>query len=198
MEDLGFLPSVRDYLAQESYSHSFCENYMVPLLSALWRTNAAKCLSSFPIKPLVRFLDDHGILSASGWKPKWHKIQGGTEELIKAMTGTVPAHRLHLRTRVVNVESAGTKGAFRLRASDGQSHSFDHIIFAVDGEEVLNICGSLLDVQETDIISELRTSKTVGVLHSDPSVSGYVRAISHHWLLHYLTFRRYLSFYTIY
>ncbi|GAD94493.1 hypothetical protein ANI_1_976184 [Paecilomyces variotii No. 5] len=170
VEDLGFLPSVRDYLAEESYSHSFCENYLVPLLSTLWKTNAAKCLPSFPVKSLVRFLHDHGILSTSGQTPEWYKIQGGAQELIKAMTREVPAHRIHLRARVVNIERGSTKGAFSLCTSDGQSHSFDHIIFAVDGEEVLDICGSLLDVQEADIISELRTSKTVGVLHSDPSL----------------------------
>ncbi|KAJ9214585.1 hypothetical protein DTO166G4_3818 [Paecilomyces variotii] len=170
VEDLGFLPSVRDYLAKEGYSHSFCESYLVPLLSELWRTNSAKCLSSLPIKPLIRFLHDHGILSTSGRTPEWQTIQGGAEKLIKAMTRTIPTDRLHLKARVANVEPADMTAGYTLHTSDSQSSDFDHIIYAIDGEEILKICGSLLDVQEINIISELRTSKTVGVLHSDTSL----------------------------
>lgn len=174
VEDLGFLPSVQDYLEKEGYSHSFCDSYLVPLLSALWRTNAAKCLSSFPVKSLVRFMYDHEILSTPWQKAGWRTIQGGMEEFIKAMSKTFPADKLHLRTRVVNVEPADMDADFTLRTNNDELYDFDHIIFAVDGEEVLKICSPLLDVQETNIISGLRTSKTVGVLHSDASVSDYV------------------------
>lgn len=84
---------------------------------------------------------------------------------------------------------------YTLHTSDSQSSDFDHIIYAIDGEEILKICGSLLDVQEINIISELRTSKTVGVLHSDTSVSDCVLKFAPLRALSLAIFRRLANIY---
>ncbi|KAL2003639.1 hypothetical protein VTN02DRAFT_3023 [Thermoascus thermophilus] len=166
----GYPQSVRDYLSKKEYSDSFYEDYLVPLLSVLWRrTDVARSLSNFPIKALVRFMYDHQLLSVSRTVPRWRVVKGGASQLIQTLSKDFSAEKVHLKTRVVHVQQPGKNGAFILHTADGQSHPFDHIILAVHAEEILKIMHSALDSKERYVLRGLRTSKTVAVLHSDSS-----------------------------
>lgn len=67
--------------------------------------------------------------------------------------------------------SANHKGRFALTTSDNNTEYFDHIIFAVDSQEILDILRPIINADEQDVLQALGTSTHVGVLHSDPSVS---------------------------
>jgi len=168
--------SVRDYLSREKYSDNFYDDYLVPLLSVLWRkTEVAKSLSNFPVKALVRFMYDHQLLGMPRSAQRWRTVRGGASHFIQTLSKEFPSEKIHLKSRVAEVQQPGKNEAFIIRTADGQSHHFDHIVFAVNSEEVLKIMHSIVDAKERNILREFRTSKTVAVLHSDSSVSGQLQ-----------------------
>jgi predicted NAD/FAD-binding protein len=52
----GSTENIGDYLNREGYSEAFRDDYLLPLIGALWSTNPAKSPLDFPAKSLVRFL----------------------------------------------------------------------------------------------------------------------------------------------
>ncbi|GMG08036.1 unnamed protein product [Aspergillus oryzae] len=77
---------------------------------------------------------------------------------------------VHLNTSVREIVRMGKK-QYSLFTADGRELHFDHIIFAVDNDEILKVLGSNIDTKETEIIQGLKTTNNIAVLHSDPFVS---------------------------
>ncbi|THC94402.1 hypothetical protein EYZ11_006131 [Aspergillus tanneri] len=91
----------------------------------------------------------------------------GVNNFIEAMTRNFPLERVHLNTNIREIQLSG-KGQYSLITSDGQQLYFDHIVFAVDGQEILRLWHpKLLSVEEKEIIEHLKTTKNIAVLHSD-------------------------------
>ncbi|GAB1192295.1 hypothetical protein APSETT444_001484 [Aspergillus pseudonomiae] len=80
------------------------------------------------------------------------------------------SENVHLNTRVREITRVD-KRQYSLFTADGRESHFDHIIFAVDNDEILKILGSNIDTDETEIIEGLKTTNNIAVLHSDPFVS---------------------------
>ncbi|KAL2821925.1 hypothetical protein BJX63DRAFT_417730 [Aspergillus granulosus] len=157
-----------NYLAEKGYSNSFRDRYLTPLLSMLWRTNAGRYLSHIPIKALARSLNDHQLLSTCEAIPRWRRIGPGVRYLIEAMIRHLPRDKLHLQTKVHEV-TRRSKSQYDLVTSGGkQSHfeKFDHIIFTVDGSEILELLGPTVDSEERDILRSLNVTRNIAILHS--------------------------------
>jgi predicted NAD/FAD-binding protein len=150
----------------------------------LWRTNAGRYLPHIPIKALARSLNDHQILSTCETVPKWRRIDPGVRYLIEAMIKHLPHEKLHLRTKVQEVIRR-PKAQYDLVTSGGkQSHfeDFDHIIFTVDGPEILQLLGSKVNAEERDILRGLGVARNIAILHSDKPVSSPLSLQSVQWL----------------
>jgi predicted NAD/FAD-binding protein len=161
--------STHEYLLKEGYSNSLCDKYLAPLLSTLWGTNVGKLLPQFPAEALVRCLRDHKLFRTQRTTPDFRRINAGTSHLIQSMASSFPFEKVHLNTRVREIVRLGKK-EYAISTDGGELH-FDHIVFAVDNDEVLNILGSNIDAEQKEIIQGLRTTKNIAVLHSDPLVS---------------------------
>jgi predicted NAD/FAD-binding protein len=48
--------TIGEYLENEGYSDAFRDDYLIPLIAALWSTSPGKSLLDFPAAQLVRFL----------------------------------------------------------------------------------------------------------------------------------------------
>ncbi|PYI02216.1 FAD/NAD(P)-binding domain-containing protein [Aspergillus sclerotiicarbonarius CBS 121057] len=160
------LLSTHEYLSGEGYSNTFLENYLAPLLSMLWSTNAGRFMSRLPAKALVRCLYDHQLLKPHQTSPNWRCIRPGASQLVQTMSTNFPGSKVHLKTKVLEVVQCGKK--YGILTSDGQEMFFNHIIFAVDGQETIKILGSHISAQEKEIIQNLGSTRNISVLHSDP------------------------------
>ena len=72
-----------DYLADQSYSRGFIEDYLLPMGSAIWSTDPESMLS-FPARYFVRFLHNHGMLSVDD-RPQWRAIRGGSARYVEKL-----------------------------------------------------------------------------------------------------------------
>ncbi|KAJ0426414.1 hypothetical protein BJY00DRAFT_84999 [Aspergillus carlsbadensis] len=184
--DLASAQDLADiYLAGKGYSNNFRDRYLTPLLSMLWRTNAGRYLSHIPIKALTQSLNDHQILSTCETVPRWRRIDPGVRYLIEAMIKHLPRENLHLRTKVQEV-IRHSRGKFDLVISGGkQSHfdDFDHIIFTVDGREILQLLGSRVDAEERDIVRSLGVARNIAILHSDKPSTKHNAIPGHNYIM---------------
>ncbi|KAL3479867.1 hypothetical protein BJX99DRAFT_221353 [Aspergillus californicus] len=159
------------YLSDNGYSEHFRDNYLIPLLSMLWRTNAGKFISRLPVKALARSLSDHQLLSAYETMPKWRRIDTGVGYLIEAMIKQLPYENLHLQTRVAEVTRL-SKSRYSIVTSDNKLSQFDYVILAVDGPEIIRLLGPTVNTDERDILQGLGVSRNIAVIHSDyPSIT---------------------------
>ncbi|KAE8144934.1 FAD/NAD(P)-binding domain-containing protein [Aspergillus avenaceus] len=159
--------STHEYFSNEGHSEGLCDKYLAPLVSALWGTNAGRVLPEFPVKALINSLSQHKLLSTRRNLVDFRRISDGTTQLIQSMTSNFPPSQVHLETRVRSISHRGKK-QYGLVTADGREMSFDHVVFAIDSDEILKLLGCSIDSEEKKTIQNLRTTKNIAVLHSDP------------------------------
>lgn len=138
--------TIGQYLDQEGYSQAFRDDYLIPMTAAVWSTSPDKCSLEFPAQTLIRFMWNHHLLSTIAARPLWLTISGGSQRYIDAVVEGFPADRLHLHTscEVANVlrpsrKNEGGVTVSWINAVSGriEGDSFDHVILACHGDEVL-------------------------------------------------------------
>ena len=72
--------TIGQYLEQSNYSDLFRENYLLPMISAIWSMGLERCLD-FPLAFFVRFFENHGLLDITN-RPQWYTIRGGSSSYI--------------------------------------------------------------------------------------------------------------------
>jgi predicted NAD/FAD-binding protein len=93
--------TIGDYLAHANYSELFKDNYLLPMISAIWSMGLESC-RDFPLSFFVRFFDNHGLLDIAN-RPQWYTIKGGSSSYIEPFTRSF-ADKILLSTPVERVE----------------------------------------------------------------------------------------------
>ncbi|KIW90215.1 uncharacterized protein Z519_08859 [Cladophialophora bantiana CBS 173.52] len=178
-----FRESIDEYLDREHYSQEFRDNYLIPMMAAIWSMSPHHCSLELPASTVIRFMYNQGMLSTMAKLPDCWTISAGTMRYIEAVVKDFPSDRIHLKSRVTILNS-GDKGVVMLRAN-GKDHEFDHVIIATQGAQALDIMRPLATREEIEILSGFATSRNVAVLHSDLSLMPKRR---HAWSsLNYIT-----------
>ena len=64
-------------LAQKNYGQLFTDNYLLPMVSAIWSTSLDE-VQDFPLVFFAQFFDNHGLLDVVN-RPQWFTIKGGSK-----------------------------------------------------------------------------------------------------------------------
>ncbi|GAB6192746.1 NAD(P)/FAD-dependent oxidoreductase [Desulfocastanea catecholica] len=158
----GDTRTIGQFLEAAGYSEMFKENYLLPMISAIWSMGLASCMD-FPLRFFVSFFDNHGLLDITN-RPQWYSIKGGSSSYIKPLTAGFVG-RISLNSPVLGVERSDNK--VQVRTAD-ETTVFDEVIFACHGNQAL----ALLDrpsAEERSVLQEFQTSRNDVVLHTDIS-----------------------------
>jgi uncharacterized protein len=154
-----------DFLDERRYTQEFRHYYLFPMASAVWSC-APNAVKEFPAAMLIRFFDNHGMLTING-HPQWKTIPGGCSLYIAPITAP-------FKDRIV--AGANIRGVARddqgvtLRFSDGRSDQrFDHVVFATNCDRVLPMIENPSDT-ERDVLQHFSTSSNDVVLHTDDNL----------------------------
>jgi predicted NAD/FAD-binding protein len=134
------------------------------MASAIWSASL-DAIRSFPALTLIRFFDNHGLLSLTS-QPTWKVVDGGSHtyipKLIAPLTGTV-----HTGAAIESVRRGvyDVTIAFRNRPP----MAFDEVVFACHGDQVLPLLADPTD-REREVFSHFTTTANVAWLHTDASV----------------------------
>ena len=102
--------TVAQYVSQQGYGSNFIDQYLVPLGSSLWSCSSQQ-FRSFPIRFVIEFLENHGMLKLAN-RPTWLTVTGGSQQYVKKITNllgknlftTTAARKIYRKPRSVEVE----------------------------------------------------------------------------------------------
>ena len=153
-----------DYLRRHQYSETFVDRYLVPMASAIW-SSSFEGIRRFPAQTMVRFMDNHGMLSV-GQHPTWRVLTGGSRTYIPKLTAPLK-DAVHTGVRLQAVRRLPT--GVELTFDDRPAERVDDLVFACHGDQVLPLLADPTDT-ERDVFQHFTTTKNETWLHTDASV----------------------------
>jgi predicted NAD/FAD-binding protein len=153
-----------DFLDSRRFGEAFIHRYLLPMASAIWSASL-DAIRSFPALTLIRFFDNHGLLSLTA-QPTWKVVVGGSHTYIPKLTAQVRGDiRQGASIESVRRREDGVTVTFR----DRPSMRYDEVVFACHGDQVLPLLADPSD-RERDVFSCFTTTANVAWLHTDGSV----------------------------
>jgi predicted NAD/FAD-binding protein len=153
-----------DFLESRRFGDAFTHRYLFPMASAIWSASLG-AIRSFPALTLIRFFDNHGLLSLNA-QPTWKVVAGGSHtyipKLVARLSGDV--HQ-GAAIRAVRRSECGVTVSFH----DRPSMAFDEVVFACHGDQVLTLLADPSD-RERDVFAGFTTTTNVAWLHTDASM----------------------------
>ena len=152
------------YFAQKNYGKEFIDQYLVPMAAAIWSAEPGAVLD-MPVRFLVRFFANHGLLQTSG-RPTWRVIKGGSREYVKKL---VAGHRdqIRLNSPVQSIRRVGSE--IELRSASGGNENFDYVFVACHSDQALSLLADPT-AAEREILGAIRYQKNEAILHTDAAL----------------------------
>lgn len=167
--------TVADLLAEGRFGRDFAACYLLPMTAAIWSSGTAPA-AEFPRDPLLRFLDNHGLLQVSG-QPQWRTVVGGSRSYLAPMTAAL-AGRIHLGCGVARVQRGPREVVLAL--DDGSLHRFDHVVIAAHADQALAMLAEP-SPPERELLGAWRYASNDTWLHTDASLLPRRRAAWASW-----------------
>lgn len=159
----------------------FQRYYLLAMSAAIWSTSFTRILD-FPAKTLVRFFENHGLLTTRD-QPQWHTVQGGSREydarMAQAITGEVLTNRAVVR--VVRKTTGSSESGVAITDSAGDTRDFDAVIFACHSDQALAMIDTPSDAERA-ILGAIGYQANEVVLHSDSAFMPRRRAAWASWV----------------
>lgn len=180
-EDVSALTTqtLSSYLASKRYGTLFTDNYLLPMVSAIWSTSL-KDVQDFPLVFFAQFFDNHGLLDVVN-RPQWFTIKGGSKQYVNKLVtrfvnagGTVrvnsPVQSVTRHDNKVSVVVTNAQTANHSKAdSETQTLVFDDVVFACHADTALRLLQDA-SLDEIEVLSHFHFTKNSAVLHTDTSV----------------------------
>lgn len=173
--------TVADYLKQHHYSREFNEQYLLLMGAAIWSC-PPQTFEQFPIKFIVEFYQNHGLLSITN-RPTWRVIRGGSYRYVKELTRSFQ-DRIQLQCPVDTVERFDER--VDVVHSGGTRERFDEVIFACHSDQALRILAEASPL-ESKLLNTFPYSQSTAILHTDASVLPKRRRAWASWNYHVRT-----------
>ena len=163
------------YLDSKRYGALFTDNYLLPMVSAIW-SNSLKDVQDFPLVFFAQFFDNHGLLDVVN-RPQWFTINGGSKQyvnkLVTRFVGAGGTIRVNHPVQSVRREQDGVSISFQARTDSAhtgtQRKVFDEVIFACHADTALRLLHDA-SVDEKSVLSHFQFTPNTAVLHTDTSV----------------------------
>ena len=166
------------YLTEKSYGKLFIDNYLLPMVSAIWSTSLHE-VQDFPLVFFAQFFDNHGLLDVVN-RPQWFTIKGGSKQYVnKLIPRFIKAGgKVRVNSPVQSVVRDGEQVLLTVQnksITDNNIESlneklvFDEVIFACHADTALKILKDA-SKDEHEVLRHFRFTKNTAVLHTDVSV----------------------------
>ena len=173
-----------EYLDTKKYGDLFTDNYLLPMVSAIW-SSSLNDVQDFPLIFFAQFFDNHGLLDVVN-RPQWFTIKGGSKQYVNKlvtrfvkMGGTVLVNtpvqsvtRLNDKVTLTIADNTDVndKGGMNNEAKTAvQALIFDEVIFACHADTALKILKDANPIEQ-EILGHFTFTNNTAVLHTDTSV----------------------------
>lgn len=153
-----------EYLDSNGYGRRFRDDYLVPMVAAIWSAEPGVALE-MPVEFLVRFFRNHGLLQLED-RPQWRVIKGGSREYVRRL---VHGHhdRIRLNSPVRQLRRCGD--GVEVTTAAGGREWYDAAFVACHSDQALQMLAEPNEV-EREVLGAVAYQENEAVLHTDASV----------------------------
>jgi predicted NAD/FAD-binding protein len=155
--------SLDQFIIDKKLSTQFRENYLLPMVAAIWSCSLTQA-GRFPLAFFLRFFLNHGLLDIKN-RPQWYVITKGSSSYIEPLTAGL-SERIHLNSPVQR--ATRTESGIDLHVS-GTVQQFDEVIFACHSDQALAILSDASKA-EASVLGDLDYQRNDVTLHMDTSI----------------------------
>ena len=172
--------TLSDYLEGQKYSQLFQDNYLLPMVSAIWSMQIERS-KSFPLIFFAQFFDNHGLLDIIN-RPQWFTIKGGSKQYVNKlieryakMGGNAlvnsPVQSITRQTNGNKKDGHKNSVTIHYKDANGSSKSanFDEVILACHADVAKRLLADINE-QESQILGAFGFTDNEAILHTDTSV----------------------------
>ena len=159
--------TIRGLLERLGTGRWFCDYYILPFSGAIWSTPKHKVLD-FPAQTLVRFFENHALMSNSG-QHQWFTVKGGSVEYVRRLANSLEHSGVELRTGTSVSAVQRMRGGVLIKTPGGEWEPFDDVVFATHSDITLGILSDASPV-EARALGAVRFQPNEAVLHADASL----------------------------
>jgi len=162
--DLAESETLENYVFANGYSEAFVDHYLVPMAAAIWSAEPQSVLG-MPVKFLVQFFDNHGLLQIKD-RPVWRVIKGGSRQYV---TRLVAEHRDRIRLNSPVQSIRRVDDRVELYSASGGKEVFDYVFVACHSDQALSLLKDAT-AAERDVLGAIKYQSNEAILHSDDSL----------------------------
>lgn len=156
--------SLGDFLGLGGYGERFRDDYLVPMVAAIWSAEPCAVLD-MPAEFLIRFFRNHGLLQLQD-RPQWRVIQGGSREYVRRL---VNGHRDRIRLNSPVQQISRSGDGVEISTAEGGREWYDYAFVACHSDQALNMLAAPSQV-EAEVLGAIGYQRNEAVLHTDISV----------------------------
>ena len=152
-----------EFVAKEKFSPFFRENYLLPMVAAIWSCSVDQA-GQFPLEFFLKFFKNHGLLDVKN-RPQWYVLEGGSSSYIEPMTANF-RDRIKLNTPVLEV--VRTDEAIQVLTHEGMVE-FDQLVMACHSDQALSLLHQPT-ADEASILGAIGYQDNDVILHHDAAL----------------------------
>ena len=170
--------SLGDFLEALRVGPWFRDYYLLPLSGAIWSTPTEKILD-FPAHALVRFFENHALLSTFG-QHQWYTVEGGSAQYVRRLEAALRRADVDIRlgTPVAGVRRGETGAELRMEGCEWEH--FDEVVFATHSDDTLALLADATSEEEA-ALGAIRYQPNRVVLHGDSGIMPKNRRVWSSW-----------------
>lgn len=162
-EDAALSEPIGDFLDRHRFGRGFRDWYLLPMVACIWSCPTAQMLQ-FPIRTLIRFCHNHGLLQVND-RPQWWTVSGGARHYVEAMLPAIHDVRLGTLVQAVRREPDGRATVH----TPAGAEAFDAVVLAGHSDQSLALLNDASGV-ERELLGAIRYQPNTAVLHTDANL----------------------------
>ena len=166
--------SLGEFLKIYKFNKNLINIHIIPMCAAIWSTSSEKVLN-MPAKYILKFLDNHGLLSFFN-RPQWKTISNGSKNYINKLEKITKAI-FFKKEQVIKVERKNNRVHIHSR---NFSKSYDYVIFAVHADDILKLLDKPSS-EEKEIFSRYNYEENDIYVHYDKKLMPYNKNVWSSW-----------------
>ncbi len=155
--------STSEFCRHHKFSKNFIDLYLVPLGASIWSADPSTYMD-FPISTLLRFLDNHGLVSL-GDRPTWRTVTGGSKVYIDLLVERLKVNGTKILTNSPVNKVQRSKSQVVIQAQNTH-HNFDACVIACHSDQALALLEEPTDL-EKHTLGNIAYIKNTATLHTD-------------------------------
>ena len=134
------------------------------MAAAIWSAEPVM-VRSMPMRFLVRFFDNHGLVQLKD-RPLWRVIEGGSRSYVDKL---IDGHRDRIRLNTPVSSVSRSENGVMITAAGSEAERFDAVFFACHSDQALALLTDAT-AEEREILGQFEYQDNEAVLHTDASL----------------------------